>query len=302
MSASGTLLGRLRPVDWVLLTYLAIESAVALTRLELLPHVRWILLANGLAVLLVFLATRPGLGPVGRVLAELYPIIVMVASYGALDVLTGHGGVATHERTVQGWELALFGQQVSREWWQRSPSQFWSTLLHGVYLSYYLIVPTGPLWFLARGRRRDLRRVVLALLVTYAICYIFFLLFPVAGPNYEFPRPSGMFVENPTARLAYRLLARGSSYGAAFPSSHVAAALVASAAAGLGSISLGVLLGIPSVLLIVAVVYCQMHYAVDSLAGVLLAAVVIAGMVMLERRRESADRQISDQGRAVPHR
>ena len=83
----------------------------------------------------------------------------------------------------------------------------------------------------------------------------------------EFPRPSGSFVDNPMARLVYAMLAGGSSYGAAFPSSHVAASVAATIAGWSASRRLGVVLLVLTALLTVAVVYCQMHYAVDALAG-----------------------------------
>lgn len=277
---------RLRASDWGVLAYAAISSGIAVARLGTIPGVGWVLIANALVLPLVWLVNRPGLGRFGKGLAEVYPLILVVLFYGALDTLTGHGGIATHEETVQRWEELLFGSQVSREWWQRAPSQFWSTLLHAVYASYYLIVAAGPILFLARGEQRNLRRVVLATTATYGICFVIFLLYPVAGPNYEFPPPSAEFRDNAAARLVYALLQRGSSYGAAFPSSHVAAALVAAFATWKGSRPLGLVLAVPSLLLIVAVVYCQMHYAVDSLAAVLLALLVIGGMLVLERREQ----------------
>jgi membrane-associated phospholipid phosphatase len=148
-------------------------------------------------------------------------------------------------------------------------------------------VSAGVIWFLARGEERSLRRAVGAISATYGICFVIFLLYPVAGPNYEFPRPSAEFLANAPAHFVYAVLQRGSSYGAAFPSSHVAAALVAAFVTGLGARKLGLLLAVPSLLLIVAVVYCQMHYAMDSLAAVLLAAGVSSGVVLVEKRRRS---------------
>ena len=71
------------------------------------------------------------------------------------------------------------------------------------------------------------------------------------------------------------LLQGGSAWGTAFPSSHVAAALVASAAALRGSRPLGAVLLCASFLLALATVYCQFHYSVDALAGALLAAIVL---------------------------
>ena len=124
---------------------------------------------------------------------------------------------------------------MSREWWQRAPSRFWSTLLHGVYFSYCLVVPAGPLYFLWTGDRRNLRRTIFAEVLTFVICYAVFMLFPVAGPYYEFPRPSAAFLDNAAARMVYDVLSGGSAYGAAFPSSHVAGMLTAAAISALGS-------------------------------------------------------------------
>jgi hypothetical protein len=280
------LLFRLRPVDWGVLAYAAIASAVALVRMRTIPGLEWVILSNALVIPLVWLMNRPGMGRFGRGLAEVYPIILVIIFYGALDVLTGHGAVATHEKAIQHWEAVIFGGQVSREWWQRYPSQFWSTLLHAVYASYYLIIAAGPLLFLWRGETGKLRRVVTAVSATYGICFVIFLLYPVAGPNYEFPKPSAEFINNPAAHLVYALLQRGSSYGAAFPSSHVAAALVAAYTTWMGSRKLGLILAVPSLLLVVAVVYCQMHYAMDSLAAVVLAGGVVGVVVKREERRE----------------
>jgi len=249
-----------------------------------IPAVEWTLVANALVIPLVWLLNQPGLGRFGRGLTEVYPIILVIIFYTALDVLTGHGAVTTHEKAIQHWEAVIFGSQVSREWWQRYPSQFWSTLLHAVYASYYLIIAAGPILFLWRGEHRNLRRTVLAVSATYGICFVIFLLYPVAGPNYEFPKPSAEFLNNGPAHLVYALLQRGSSYGAAFPSSHVAAALVAAFATWLGSRTLGWILAVPSLLLVVAVVYCQMHYAMDSLAAVALALLVSGGVLLSEKR------------------
>jgi membrane-associated phospholipid phosphatase len=274
---------KLRPVDWGVLGYIAIATGVAVARMGRIPGVEWTLVANGFGTALVLLLARPGLGRLGRALREVYPLVLVILFYGALDILTGHGGIPTHESTVQRWEAAIFGGQVSHTWWQQHPSAFWSTFLHSVYASYYFVVGAGPIWFLARGDHRNLQRSVAAISLTYGLCFVIFLLYPVAGPNYEFPRPSPEFLDNPAAHLVYRLLQRGSSYGAAFPSSHVAAALTAALVAFRGSRTLGFILLVPAAILPVAVVYTQMHYAMDALAGVVMGAAVYAGVVLSEK-------------------
>ncbi len=274
---------RLRPLDWGVLGYVAIASVVAIARLGRIPGVGWSLVANGFAVALVLLVRSPGLGRFGRGFREVYPLILVVIFYGALDLLTGHGGIPTHESTIQHWELVVFGGQVSHTWWERYPSPFWSTLLHAVYASYYLVVAAGPIWFLLKRDSPNLRRTVAAISATYGICFVIFLLYPVAGPNYEFPRPAAEFIANLPARLVYSLLQRGSSYGAAFPSSHVAAALTAALITLKGAPRLGLVLLVPAVLLPFAVVYTQMHYAMDAIGGVILGLAVFGAAELIDR-------------------
>jgi membrane-associated phospholipid phosphatase len=264
---------RLLPVDVVLLGYLAVVSAVAIHRAGARPACWWVVAANGLTAVLIALLGRPGLGRVGRTLREIYPLLLLVGLYGQLDVLNA-GGVRLHDGLVQRWELAVFGTQVSREWWRAAPSTLWSTVLHGAYFSYYFIVSIPAFWFLYRGEVAAARRFVLAVMTTFVVCYLVFIFFPVAGPYYMFPRPSPWFLDNAAARLVYDTLAQGSSYGAAFPSSHVAATVAAALAAASGSRRLGLVLLGPTILLGVGVVYCQMHYGVDALAGLVVGIVV----------------------------
>ncbi|MGH7500067.1 MAG: phosphatase PAP2 family protein [Gemmatimonadales bacterium] len=263
---AGSLRDRLLPVDWLLLGYLAIVTVVAIIRAPRQPSCWWLLPAHALFVLLVLLLRRANVGPVGRMLGEIYPLLLLVGLYGEIGILNG-GGVPVHDALVQRWEAALFGGQVSTEWWRAAPSRFWSAVLHAAYFSYYLIVTVPAIVFLRRGQRAEARNFVFAVMVTFVTCYLVFLFFPVAGPYYAFPHPPAWFIDNPPARLVYATLAAGSSYGAAFPSSHVAAAAAATVAAFRGSRRVGLALVVPTLLLMVGVVYCQMHYGVDALAG-----------------------------------
>jgi membrane-associated phospholipid phosphatase len=273
----------LRTVDRLLLAYLAVVSVVAVLRAPSQPRCWWLLVAHGLFLLLLFLVTRPGLGPVGKTIRETYPLFLLPGLYSELDILNSPA-VPIYDGLVRHWEVLLFGGQISREWWQASPSRFWSTLLHGAYLSYYLIISAPALFFAWRGDLRAVRRFMLVVIATFVVCYLFFIFFPVAGPYYEFPRPAAWFTENLPARLAYDALATGSSYGAAFPSSHVAAAVAATLAAARSSRRLGLFLLLPTLLLTVGVVYCQMHYGVDALAGLAMGGLVTWGVERRERR------------------
>ena len=279
----------LRPVDLLLAGYLALVSVVALARAPGQPGCWWLLGAHALFGLLLYLVTRPGLGAVGRTIRELYPLLLLAALYGELDVLNGPGAIQVYDAAVQRWELAIFGAQLSTEWWRAMPSRFWSGLLHAAYLSYYLIVVAPAFYFVWRRDLPALRHFVLVVMTTFVACYVVFIFFPVAGPYYVFPRPDAWFTDNIFARMVYGTLATGSSYGAAFPSSHVAAAVAAVLSAARGSKRLAWALALPTALLTVAVVYCQMHYGVDAVAGLLVGAIVAAAVGRLSNREKSVN-------------
>ena len=285
----------MRLIDKLFLGFLAIAGTVAAIRGPERPAAWWALLAYVLLALMVVLLSRPALGRFGRALREVYPLLLLVPLYSSLDLLNGIDQVRVHDGMVRGWEQTIFGSQISQAWWQANPSRMLSTVFHLSYFSYYLIIPLPLIWFAAARDAFNLRRSVLIIFATFLACYLWFILFPVAGPYYEFPRPAPWFLDNFPARLVYATLSTGSSYGAAFPSSHVAGTVAAAIAGWLGSRKLGLILLIPTVLLTVGVVYAQMHYAVDALAGALLGIIVA---ILLARQGQ--DRRL--EARAGPHR
>ena len=113
------------------------------------------------------------------------------------------------------------------------------------------------------------------MMVAFYLCYAVFLAFPVAGPRYLFPAALNAATAVPAARLTQRLLEGASAWGTAFPSSHVAVALVAAVCAWRAWRALGAVLLPLALLLALATVYCQLHYGVDALAGAALAAAVL---------------------------
>jgi membrane-associated phospholipid phosphatase len=215
-----------------------------------------------------------GAGPAGRLLAEFYPLVLTVAFYTHVGLVNAAHGVA-YDPLVQRWERAVFAGQPSLAWIRAFPSPAWSTLMHAAYLSYYAILAGTPLGLWLSGRREAARETVLAMMVTFYACYTVFLAFPVAGPRYLFPPARNAATAVPLAVLAHRLLEGASAWGTAFPSSHVAVALVAAGCAWRGWRPLGAVLVPAAVLLALGTVYGQLHYGVDALAGALVAAVVL---------------------------
>src|SRR6185436_2518562 len=247
-----------------------------------IPGWPWLLAAQILIVALVFLAPRARTaGRAGRFLGEWYPMLLLAALYGEIGVLTLSAGFQ-NDLLIQRLETWVFGSQVSYRWIHESPSVLLSWLLHACYLAYYPILYASPLALWMSGRRDASRHTIFAVMATFYLCYVVFIFFPVAGPRYAFDAAHNAATDVLPARFAQWLLDRGDSWGAAFPSSHVAAAVVATGMALRYSRTLGMVLLPFTAGLILAVVYGQFHYAVDALAGLALAAVMLGIMQTAE--------------------
>jgi membrane-associated phospholipid phosphatase len=212
-------------------------------------------------------------GRVGELLGEFYPLIATGALYtavGLLNTVVGH----SYDSLVRGWEQALFGGQPARDWIEAQPWPWLSWPLHAAYLSYYLIVsgPALALWI--SGRRAAARHTLLMTMATFYICYSIFLVFPVAGPRYFLPAVEHAAKQVWPAVAVEAVLRNGDAWGTAFPSSHVAVALVVAVCAWRAWRRLGAIVAPVAVLLALGTVYGQFHYAVDAASGALLAAAV----------------------------
>lgn len=271
---------RLQPIDIATLAYVAIAT-VALARVvatEPPAGWGWLFVAHGLLTVLVLVAPRAReAGPVGRFVGDWYPMLLLGALYGEIGVLTLANGVS-YDAAIQRLETLVFGSQVSYRWIRETPDPALSWVLHLSYLSYYPVLYASPL-VLSLGRRRDAaRHTILAVMVAFYVCYVVSLFFPVAGPRYAFPLPDNAASAVWPARAAQWLLDHGDSWGVAFPSSHVAASVVATGMALRHARRLGLVLLPFTTGLVLAVVYGQFHYAVDALAGLALAAGTLAMM------------------------
>jgi len=276
----------LRPVDKLLAGYLGFATVAIITRGQLNAAPAWWMLVMHVLImvlLVLFSRLRPS-DRTGQVLHDLYPLILLLPFYAEIGFLNGsleYNSVMANDAVVQRWESVVFGGQISYTWLRTYPSVFWSGTLHLAYLAYYPIVIAGPIVLAIRRKRESARTVILSTMIAFVICYVGFIAFPVGGPNYAFDHPSGPVRDVWSARFVYAVLAGGSSFGAAFPSSHVAATVAATIAMIRVWKPVGLTLILPCILLTVGTVYCQMHYGIDATSGLIVgvAAALIAGRI-----------------------
>ena len=266
----------LTAVDRWTLAYTAVASvALALHWPVRTPAAILLPFAHVGLVLLVLGAPRARrAGAVGQFLGALYPVAIVTLLYSEIGLINAAAG-RSFDSTIQAWEAQLFGLQPSREWIRACPWPWLSYPLHLGYLSYYAIVAVPPLALWFSGRRQATHRLVLLVAVTFYVSYAVFLALPVAGPRYTFPLAVNAATRIPPAAFAQELLNAGAAWGTAFPSSHVAVALVSSLRAARSWSALGWVFVPLAFLLAIGTVYGQFHYALDALVGAGLAAVVL---------------------------
>lgn len=272
---------RFAPIEIATLAYVAVTTAAAFmfTRGDLVT-LGSLLLAHALTVGLVLLAPRAReTGAVGQFAGDWYAFLIMGALYAEVGVMNLDFGY-DHDRTIQRLEQWVFGAQVSYEWIRAMPNPVLSWVLHFCYLVYYGLLLAAPLGLWVSGRRDGARHTIFAVSATFYLCYAIFLFFPVAGPRYAFPLADNAATRIPLAQFAQWLLDKGDSWGAAFPSSHVAAAVVATVCALRYWRTLGLIIAPFTIGLVLSVVYGQFHYAVDALSGLVVAAGILYSVRM----------------------
>lgn len=172
----------------------------------------------------------------------------------------------------------LFGMQPALELYRAMPgNRIVVELFFFAYGSYYFLFSCGIWLLFARGRERQAYQFLATVTLAFYLLYLFYLVFPVAGPKYFFDSLREQWYTPFRGYLFTTLLTSAFDgmdlYGAAFPSSHAAISVLSLLMnlryqRTLGMVTLPVVL-----LLLVSTVYIYAHYAVDTIAGVIVGVV-----------------------------
>ena len=168
-------------------------------------------------------------------------------------------------------EARLWGFQPALAFRPALPYRWLSELFCFAYFAYYFFIPVLGLTVLIRRGYGAAERIILAATVLFYACYTFFWLAPTVGPQDRFPPGRGPelaqgYVFN---HLLYVLTSGGEIRGAAFPSSHLAVALLLTLHARRAAPALFPAMAVITALLVPAVVYLRAHYVLDVPAGLL---------------------------------
>jgi hypothetical protein len=217
---------------------------------------------------------------VWRLLRAFYPVFFIWAAYSQTGLMNHLVSPGFHDDWLRQLDRAVFGCDPAADFSRAFPQPVVAEIMHGVYFSYYLLFPGLGLLFYLRRAPQVLDDYFSALCRAFYFCCLVFVLFPAAGPvELKSVAPSGSVFPG-VMELIYRWFELP---GGAFPSSHVAVAVV-TLVYSVKHAPRWMVLYLPGCLgVLPATVYCSYHYGVDVIGGVAVAL----GALAIARNREN---------------
>lgn len=241
------------------------------------------------AVAIVWLVTRQESTGALALLRRWYPVVSLLWLYGEVGALRHLVVAADLDTILVRWDGALFRSEPHLALPRVLP--VWALeALHGVYASYYLLLFVPGLLAMRRAGE-SVRRYIAVLNVAMLVHYVAGILLPISGPvarRAEVIPEGRLFI--PMMDALYALFDRG---GMAFPSTHVAATVIAAGFAGRWFPAARGLFWALAAAIGFSTVACCYHYALDAFAGLAtgFVALGLAGLAAGERRKRPQPRR-----------
>lgn len=165
------------------------------------------------------------------------------------------------------FDYAMFGAHPT-VWFEQHISYWTTEVMNFFYFTYWPLIPALAL-LLWRRNQKQFAEFVFALCLSYIICYLVFIFYPIEGP-YHTLRTLQTVHETPGwifTHLVEFVEKHGRIHGGAFPSAHVTGSFVATIAAYRYSRKLGHVVLILALGVCVSAVYGRYHYVVDIWGG-----------------------------------
>ncbi|MGB9561836.1 MAG: phosphatase PAP2 family protein, partial [bacterium] len=219
----------MRPIDKIFIGYFIILSFILAIRLPWYPYGKWYLLGHIVLIILFysFLAlSRKTKSKFIFFIRQWYPIILFTFMYEEVGRLNHIIFPYFLDPLFARLDEFIFGFQPSLEFQHRVPSRIFGEYMYFSYFFYFLIVFVVAIPMYLKKMYRQFSEALFTVSLTFYFCYIFFIIFPVAGPRCYFPganmdKLNGYFF----AKILKFVLDNAEIEGGAFPSSHVAVAL-----------------------------------------------------------------------------
>ena len=297
-------------VEWVILGYMLLTLLLMLITFTKLQNPEAMLWGRGR-----FLVMTLALWGVYRMVPCRFTMFCRVGAQLALlswwypDTYEFNRMFSNLDHVFAGYEQQLFHCQPALLFSQKIANPVFSELMHLGYASYYPLIGLVTLYYFLY-RYQEFHRVTFIILASFFIYYVIFILLPVTGPQYyylaagtdqiaqgHFPNVGDYFNTHDESLpipgwkngFFYQCVASAHAAGerptAAFPSSHVGVTTILLLLAWHARNRKLIYTILPFfVLMCMATVYIQAHYAVDVIGGWISALVIYAVLFFLSKK------------------
>ena len=263
------------PVDIATLGYLVVTLAYILISANRLSgewlHILLRIMAIGLIGWMAWISPMIKSG-FGLFLRNFYPLILFGLFYSETDYLNNllFDNLDPFFEKV---ELFVFGCHPSVSFPKQFPQPWFSELMNFGYFSYYFLILLLPLWLWIK-RTDSFQYVIFIVTTSFYLFYLFFILIPVAGPQFYFEAPLRTVPDSGLFRWLVKVAEWiGEGPTAAFPSSHVGIVAIMAYLSYRYAKGLLFVYLIFGLLICFSTVYIKAHYAIDVIGGFLFAPI-----------------------------
>jgi len=203
-----------------------------------------------------------------------YPLILLGFFYSETDYLNNilFNNLDPFFERIELW---TFGVHPSVFFSNTFPQAWFSELMNFGYFSYYVLILLLPLWLWIK-KIEHYHYVVFITVLSFYLFYWFFILFPVAGPQFYLDESLRTIPHSGIFRALVRFAEWiGEGPTAAFPSSHVGIMVIMAYFAYRYARELLVIYIVFGILICFSTVYIKAHYAIDVIGGFLFAPFLI---------------------------
>jgi len=174
------------------------------------------------------------------------------------------------DRFIISFETALFGISPN-VWVQQFENSFLTELMQLSYAAYWVLIPVVGAMFYFNRQYKEYEVLIASISMAFFISYLLFILIPVVGPRFALADQVGGLSDVPSGGIGAvvrSFVNKVGLRGGAFPSSHVAVAMILLLFSWRFYPVITKIIFFPIVtLLMFATVYCQYHYVTDVIAG-----------------------------------
>jgi len=272
----------LETVDRLILAYLA---GLAVLALAYCPQPGLLLAQIGAVAIALVVCTRfhPH-SRLGRWAHDFFPIAGVLATFNLSGPVIAVTNPARWDATFVAWDRALFGA-LPALWIGLLGRPAWLTDAASiVYCSYYLIPVAMGVALYRADRLAEFEKMAFAVVATFLVSFVCYLAAPTLGPRVPADQAAVVLGGGSASRAVRWFLStfEGNELDA-FPSGHTALSLIFFAFGWWMFPRWRVLLALLVAGIVFSTVYLSLHYLVDVVAGILLAAAMPLLLPLLRR-------------------